>query len=158
MEKATYSLSALKQCKELIRKNRWSTRLKAEHNSRCAEVNVLFASCQKLLNYVMFQPDLSPAYDYQQMVLSKSCTKKQLDNQLRVCHASAKKSLVSFTGKHDPKSALPFHVIQHNNSHPWCASFPLRKSGVFCCRSFGNNSVVYRCRSPPPFDLPVNNL
>lgn len=75
MEKATYSLSALKQCKKLIRKNRWSTRLKAEHNSRCAEVNVLFASCQKLLNYVMFQPDLSPAYDYQQMVLSKSCTK-----------------------------------------------------------------------------------
>ena len=76
MEKATYSLSALKQCKEFIRKNRWSTRLKAEHNSRCAEVNVLFASCQKLLNYVMFQPDLSPAYDYQQMVLSKNCTKK----------------------------------------------------------------------------------
>lgn len=75
MEKATYSLSALKQCKEPIRKKRWSTRLKAEHNSRCAEVNVLFASCQKLLNYVMFQPDLSPAYDYQQMVLSKSCTK-----------------------------------------------------------------------------------
>lgn len=73
MEKATYSLSALKQCKELIRKNRWSTRLKAEHNSRCAEVNVLFASCQKLLNYVMSQPDLSPAYDY----------------QLRVCHASS---------------------------------------------------------------------
>lgn len=89
MEKATYSLSALKQCKELIRKNRWSTRLKAEHNSRCAEVNVLFASCQKLLYYVMFQPDLSPAYDYQQMVSSKKCTKKQLDNQLRVCHAYA---------------------------------------------------------------------
>lgn len=59
MEKATYSLSALKQCKEFIRKNRWSTRLKAEHNSRCAEVNVLFASCQKL------------------------------DNQLRVCHSYA---------------------------------------------------------------------
>ena len=89
MEKATYSLSALKQCKEFIRKNRWSTRLKAEHNSRCAEVNVLFASCQKLLNYVMFQPDLSPAYDYHQMVSSKKCTKKQLDNQLRVCHSYA---------------------------------------------------------------------
>ena len=59
MEKATYSLSALKQCKELIRKNRWSTRLKAEHNSRCAEVNVLFASCQKLLNYVMLTEKLN---------------------------------------------------------------------------------------------------
>lgn len=89
MDKATYCLSALKQCKELIRKSRWSTRLKAEHNSRCAEVNVLFASCQKLLNYVMFQPDFSPAYDYHQMVSSKKCTKKQLDNQLRVFHAYA---------------------------------------------------------------------
>ena len=75
MDKATYSISALKQCKELIRKSRWSTRLKAEHNSRCAEVNVLFASCQNLLNYVMFQPDLSPAYDYQQMVSSNNARK-----------------------------------------------------------------------------------
>lgn len=93
MDKATYCLSALKQCKELIRKSRWSTRLKAEHNSRCAEVNVLFASCQKLLNYVMFQPDLSPAYDYQQMVSSKGCTKKQLDNQLRVCRLFAESQI-----------------------------------------------------------------
>lgn len=93
MDKATYSLSALKQCKELIRKSRWSTRLKAEHNSRCAEVNALFASCQKLLNYVMFQPDLSPAYDYQQMVSSKKCTKKQLDNQLRVCRSFAESQI-----------------------------------------------------------------
>lgn len=93
MDKATYSISALKQCKELIRKNRWSTRLKDEHNSRCAEVNVLFASCQKLLNYVMFQPDLSPAYDYQQMVSSKKCTKKQLDSQLRVCRSFAESQI-----------------------------------------------------------------
>lgn len=93
MDKATYSLSTLKQCKELIRKIRWSTRLKAVHNSRCAKVNVLFASCQKLLNYVMFQPDLSPAYDYLQMVSSKKCTKKQLDNQLRVCRSFAESQL-----------------------------------------------------------------
>lgn len=72
MDKATYSLSALKQCKELIRKSRWSTRLKAEHNSRCAEVNVLFASCQKLLNYVMFQPDLSPATKAEVLLLFSS--------------------------------------------------------------------------------------
>lgn len=93
MDKATYSLSALKQCKKLIRRNRWSTRLKAEHNSRCAEVNVLFASCQKLLNHVMFQPNLSPAYDCQQMVSSKKCTKKQLDNQLRVCRSFAESQI-----------------------------------------------------------------
>lgn len=89
MDKASYSLSAVNQCKELIKKARWSTRLKSEHNSRCAEVNNLFATCQKLLNCVLFRPDLSPAYDYQQMVLSKSFTKKQLDNQLRVCHSFA---------------------------------------------------------------------
>ena len=68
MDKASYSLSAIAQCKELIRKAHWSTRLKAEHKSRCAEVNTLFASCQTLLNCILFQPDLSPAYDYQQMV------------------------------------------------------------------------------------------
>lgn len=89
MDKASYSLSAIAQCKQLIRKTRWSTRLKSEHNSRCAEVNSLFASCQTLLTRVLFQPDLSPAYDYQQMVLSKNCTKTQLDNQLRVCRAFA---------------------------------------------------------------------
>ena len=89
MGKASYSSEAIAQCKRLIRKARWSTRLKSEHNSRCAEVNSLFASCQALLKCVLFQPDLSPASDYQQMVLSKSCTKKQLDNQLRVCHSFA---------------------------------------------------------------------
>lgn len=54
MEKASYSLAAIKQCKELVKKAKWSTHLKSEHRSRCAEVNALFASCQKLLNYVMF--------------------------------------------------------------------------------------------------------
>lgn len=93
MDKASYSLSAIKQCKQLIRRARWSTRLKSEHNSRCAEVNALFASCQALLNCVLFQPELSPAADYQQMVLSKSCTKEQLDNQLRVCRAFAENQI-----------------------------------------------------------------
>lgn len=89
MDNASYGLSAIAKCKELIKKARWSTRLKSEHKSRCAEVNALFASCQQLLNYILFQPELSPAFEYQQMVLSKSCTKIQLDNQLRVCHAFA---------------------------------------------------------------------
>lgn len=129
MEKATYSLSALKQCKELIRKNRWSTRLKAEHNSRCAEVNVLFASCQKLLNYVMFQPDLSPAYDYQQMVLSKSCTKKQLDNQLRVCHAYAERQITLIEDMHCgifTERAFPSHEAEFSEPRPilWLARIP----------------------------------
>lgn len=93
MKKASYSLTAIEQCKQLIRNARWSARLKSEHNSRCAEVNSLFASCQTLLNCILFQPDLSPAADYIQMVLSKSYTKKQLDNQLRVCHAYAERQI-----------------------------------------------------------------
>lgn len=75
MEKASYSLAAIKQCKELVKKAKWSTHLKSEHRSRCAEVNALFASCQKLLNYVMFQPDLSPAYDCHQMVSQRNARK-----------------------------------------------------------------------------------
>ena len=34
-----------------------------------------------------------PAYDYQQMVSSKGCTKKQLDNQLRVCRLFAESQI-----------------------------------------------------------------
>ena len=54
-------------------------------------------------------------------------------------------------------SALSFHVIQYNNGCSWRASFPSRKSGVFCCHFFGDDPVVCRCRSPPPFDSPVNH-
>lgn len=84
MEKASYSLSAIGHCKQLVQNTSWSTRLKSEHYSRSAEINSLFASCQELLNSILFCPDLSPAYDYQQMVISKKYTKAQLDNQLRV--------------------------------------------------------------------------
>lgn len=87
MEKASYSLNAIKQCKQLVKSISWGTRLKAEHYSRSAEINSLFASCQELLRSVLFQPDLSPAYDYQQMVISKKYTKAQLDAQLRVCRS-----------------------------------------------------------------------
>lgn len=64
MEKASYSLEAIAQCKKLIKKARWSVRLKSEHNSRCAEVNSLFASCQKLLNCVLFQPEDTVYVEY----------------------------------------------------------------------------------------------
>lgn len=37
-------------------------------------------------------------------------------------------------------SALSFHVIQYNNGCSWRASFPSRKSGVFCCHFFGDGS------------------
>ena len=90
MEKATYSLSALKQCKGIHPKKTGGVHgWKAEHNSRCAEVNVLFASCQKLLNYVMFQPDLSLLMTITRWFPRRNARKKQLDNQLRVCHSYA---------------------------------------------------------------------
>lgn len=43
----------------------------------------------KIIKLRIVSTDLSPAYDYMQMVLSKSCTKAQLDNQLHVCRAFA---------------------------------------------------------------------
>ena len=70
---------------------------------------------------------------------------------------SVKKSLAPPPGKYNIASALSFHVIQYNNGCSWRASFPSRKSGVFCCHFFGDDPVVCRCRSPPPFDSPVNH-
>ena len=70
---------------------------------------------------------------------------------------SVKKSIAPPPGKYNIASALSFHVIQYNNGCSWRASFPSRKSGVFCCHFFGDDPVVCRCRSPPPFDSPVNH-
>ena len=70
---------------------------------------------------------------------------------------SVKKSLAPPPGKYNIASALSFRIIQHNNDCPWRASFPSRKSGVFCCHFFGDDPVVCRCRSPPPFDSLVNH-
>ena len=70
---------------------------------------------------------------------------------------SVKKSIAPPLGKYNIASALSFHVIQYNNGCSWRASFPSWKSGVFCCHFFGDDPVVCRCRSPPPFDSPVNH-
>ena len=70
---------------------------------------------------------------------------------------SVKKSIAPPPGKYNIASALLFHVIQYNSGCFWRASFPSRKSGVFCCRFFGDDPVVCRCRSPPPFDSLVNH-
>ena len=69
----------------------------------------------------------------------------------------SKKSIAPPPGKYNIASALSFHVIQYNNGCSWRASFPSRKSGVFCCHFFGDDPVVCRCRSPPLFDSPVNH-
>lgn len=109
MEKALYSLSAIRHCKQLVQNTSWSTRLKSEHYSRSAEINSLFASCQELLNSILFCPDLSPAYDYQQMVISKKYTKAQLDNQLRVCRSfvNAQISLIENAIKDSSVDCVP---------------------------------------------------
>ena len=51
-----------------------------------------------------------------------------------------KKSIAPSPGKYNIASALSFHVIQYNNGCSWRASFPSRKSGVFCCHFFGEGS------------------
>ena len=70
---------------------------------------------------------------------------------------SVKKSIAPPPGKFSIASALSFHVIKYNRGCSWRVSFPSRKSGVFCCHFFGDDPVVCRCRSPPPFDSPVNH-
>ena len=75
MEKASYSLSAIRHCKQLVQNTFWSARLKSEHYSRSAEINSLFASCQELLNSILFCPDLSPAMTISKWSFPKSIQK-----------------------------------------------------------------------------------
>ena len=60
-------------------------RRKDEHMTRCCEVRELYAKCQVNLGCVLFDPDMSPAKDYLDMVKDKKVTKRRLDIQLRNC-------------------------------------------------------------------------
>jgi len=82
---ATYSLSALQECRKMIRKTHWSARKKRDHIVCCGEVRDLYAKCQVLLNSFLFSPDYSPACDYLLMVTGQKATKKELDVQLKAC-------------------------------------------------------------------------
>ena len=84
-EKRIYSTTALQNCYRALRSGRWSVRRKDEHMTRCCEVRELYAKCQVNLGCVLFNPDMSPAKDYLDMVKGKKVTKRQLDIQLRNC-------------------------------------------------------------------------
>lgn len=83
--KVCYSLSSIRECQKRIRQFSWSTRFKGEHVSRCIRVRDLYVYCQYEMRSFLFDADCSPARDYTDMVNSKSCTKKELDQQLRIC-------------------------------------------------------------------------
>jgi hypothetical protein len=84
-EKRIYSTTALQNCYRALRSARWSVRRKDEHMTRCCEVRELYAKCQVNLGCVLFDPDISPAKDYLDMVKDKKVTKRRLDIQLRNC-------------------------------------------------------------------------
>lgn len=78
-EKRIYSTTALQNCYRALRSARWSVRRKDEHMTRCCEVRELYAKCQVNLGCVLFDPDMSPAKDYLDMVKDKKVTKRRLD-------------------------------------------------------------------------------
>lgn len=84
-EKRIYSTMALQNCYRALRSARWSVRRKDEHITRCCEVRELYAKCQVYLGCILFDPDMSPAKDYLDMVKDKKVTKRRLDIQLRNC-------------------------------------------------------------------------
>ena len=84
-EKRIYSTTALQNCYRALRSARWSVRRKDEHMTRCCEVRELYAKCQVNFGCVLFDPDMSPAKDYLDMVKDKKVTKRRLDIQLRNC-------------------------------------------------------------------------
>lgn len=84
-EKRIYSTTALQNCYRALRSARWSVRRKDEHMTRCCEVRELYAMCQVNLGCILFDPDMSPAKDYLDMVKDKKVTKRRLDIQLKNC-------------------------------------------------------------------------
>ena len=73
--------------------------------------------------------------------LSIDCTLEITEGTAKVFWISGSDeavTLIEATGTYSDTITLP--VIQYNNGCSWRASFPSRKSGVFCCHFFGDGS------------------
>ena len=84
MDKATYSYSALQKCADAVKATTWTVDRKAEHFSKCFEVQRVFWFCQERTDCLLFDPDFSPWRDYLKAVERKD-SKKELDARLREC-------------------------------------------------------------------------
>lgn len=117
-EKRIYSTTALQNCYRALRSARWSVRRKDEHMTRCCEVRELYAKCQVNLGCVLFDPDMSPAKDYLDMVKGKKVTKRQLDIQLRNC-----KRYLLYNSMSSKKALRAFPLKKHPNKEKSCSPF-----------------------------------
>lgn len=86
-EKRIYSTMALQNCYRALRSARWSVRRKDEHMTRCCEVRELYAKCQVNLGCVLFDPDMSPAKDYLDMVKDKKGDQKTVRHPIKKLQA-----------------------------------------------------------------------
>lgn len=84
-EVATYSYSALQKCADAVKATSWTVSRKAEHFSKCFEVQKVFWFCQERTDCLLFDPDFSPWHDYLKAVERKA-GKKELDARLRECY------------------------------------------------------------------------
>lgn len=85
MDKATYSYSALQKCADAVKATTWTVGRKAEHFSKCFEVQRVFWFCQERTDCLLFDPDFSPWRDYLKAV-EREAGKKELDAWLRECY------------------------------------------------------------------------
>ena len=85
MDKATYSYSALQKCADAVKATTWTVGRKAEHFSKCFEVQRVFWFCQERTDCLLFDPDFSPWRDYLKAV-ERKVGKKELDAWLRECY------------------------------------------------------------------------
>lgn len=84
--RAVYSREALLDCTSLIKNTNWTVKQKAEHFSKCFEVEKVFNKCREKTNCIVFETDYNVWNDYCKAVGSKRASKKELDIILRRCY------------------------------------------------------------------------
>ena len=92
-EKATYSHVALAECVSMVKRTNWTVQHKAEHFSKCFEVQKVYDVCLQKTGCMLFEADYSAWKSYFQRVNldfeSKGkvrVSKKELDVLLRRCY------------------------------------------------------------------------
>lgn len=83
--RACYSYKAVRECREKVYWTATTVRVKAQHYSKCYEIQRLFDECCEKTGCTLFDCEYSVWKEYSKLVNSMDSTKKDMDRALKAC-------------------------------------------------------------------------
>lgn len=83
--KATYSYTAIKECRKKVLMTATTVRVKNQHPWKCYEIEKLFDECYDRTGCMNFDTRYGVWDEYRKLVNTKGSTKKEMDRALKAC-------------------------------------------------------------------------